>query len=302
MRLGHGYGTVSMPALVDVDGTLLPAGEARIPVYDQGFLFGASVYETVRTYGGRPFLLDRHLERLARSARSIHMDPEAFLPGLRARIDRALAAASHGDSRLRIIVTRGRGSLLYDLEVSDHPTVVVIVEALEPASPEDRERGVTAAVVSVRRNSALALDPAIKSSNLLNNFLAAVEARHLGADEALMLNERGELAEGSSANLFLVTEEQVRTPPPSAGLLDGITRGFVLDLCRRENIPVEESVLLPQALYAADEIFLTSTTREVLPVRRCDGRTVASGTVGPLTRRIQEAFSRAVAVDEEGRR
>jgi branched-chain amino acid aminotransferase len=290
-----------MSCLVDVDGTLLPASQARISVYDQGFLFGASVYETIRTYGGRPFLLDRHLDRLACSAQAIHMDPEAFLPALPGRIERALAAADHEESLVRIVASRGQGRLTYAVEPRNRPTVVLLIEPLDPPPASLYERGVSVAVVSVRRNSTLALDPAIKSSNLLNNFLAAAEARALDADEALMLNERGELAEGASTNVFAVHGARVRTPPTSAGLLDGITRRFVLDLCRAEGLDAGELTLMPQDLDEAREIFLTSTTREILPVGSCNGRRVGEAGPGPVTRRLTEAFRRAVetAVAEE---
>jgi branched-chain amino acid aminotransferase len=156
------------------------------------------------------------------------------------------------------------------------------------------ERGVALAIVSIRRNSALALDPAIKSSNLLNNFLAVAEARHKGADEALMLNERDQVAEGATANIFLARGSRILTPALSAGLLDGITRQFVLELCREEGIEAVETDLEPSDLDSAEEIFLTSTTKEILPVVRYDGRPVGRGRPGPLTRRLREALARQV--------
>jgi branched-chain amino acid aminotransferase len=200
------------------------------------------------------------------------------------------------------VVTRGKGALTYSLETAVRPTVLIYAEPFTPPSETVYERGVSLAVVSVRRNSSLALDPSIKSSNLLNNFLAAAEARRLGADEALMLNEHGRIAEGASANVFLVRGGRVLTPPPSAGLLDGITRQFVMELCGDGSLTAAEADLGPGDLGAAEEIFLTSTTREILPVARCDGRPVGDGSPGPATRSLRERFRKAVVAHAGGER
>jgi branched-chain amino acid aminotransferase len=291
-----------MIEVVGVNGALSLAHEARISPLDRGFLYGDSVYETVRTYGGRPFLLDRHLDRLRRSAEAIGLDAARVPvdPGraVREALDRAGAGPGvDGEAAIRIILSRGTGGIGYDDSDCGPPTLVVHVRPC-PLIPESwRREGVDVAIVDVRRNAAEALDPAIKSSNLLNNLLAWRAARRLGAYEPILLDAAGAIAEGASSNVFLVQEGRLLTPALSVGILRGITRDAVIDRARSDGIPVEESVLEAGRLARADEAFLTSTLKGVLPIRRVDGWPIREGRPGPLTRRIAALYD-ALTQDE----
>jgi len=275
---------------VNVNGALGGPEEAVISPLDRGFLLGDSVYETIRTYGGRAFLLREHLDRLGRSAAALDIDAAAAPVDIEREILRTLEAAANPESALRVVLSRGRGPLGYDPAGCGPPTLVIHVRAC-PAIPDAwRHEGVDVAIVPVTRNAPAALDPAIKSSNLLNNFLAWREARRLGAYEPILPNGSGRLAEGASSNLFIVRDGRLRTPALDDGLLPGITRDVVLGLARLERLDAGEASLLPDDLRRADEAFLTSTLKGVLPIRRCDGWPIHAGRPGPLTRRLMALF------------
>jgi branched-chain amino acid aminotransferase len=280
-----------MGFFASVNGQIVPAEEARVSILDNGFTFGDSVYETLRTYGGRPFRLDLHLRRLRASAGRLGFEIPTTDEALARVLDAVLARAANTESYIRIIVSRGVGDISYRFERIKGPTVVMAAKPLEPPPEADTVEGAPVAVVSVRRNHPDALDPAIKSCNLLNNILAIREAQAKGATEAILLNQRGEVAEGASSNVFLVQKGVLVTPPLSAGILAGITRVVVLERARELSLPArEQPVSLPELL-AADEVFVTSSIREVLPVRTIDGRLVgADGRPGPLTVRLLAAF------------
>jgi branched-chain amino acid aminotransferase len=279
-----------MSFLASVNGVIGPAEEARVSVLDNGFTFGDSVYETLRTYRGRPYRLDLHLRRLRTSAGRLAIDIPVDDPALARSLDALLAKAENPESYIRMIVSRGVGDISYRFERVKGPTIVLAVKPYEPPPEHEYRDGVEVSVVSVRRNHPDALDPAIKSCNLLNNVLAVREAQKKRASEAILLNQRGEVAEGASSNLFIVREGRVVTPPLSAGILPGITRQVVLELGRSLGLPSgEETVSLPDLL-GADEAFLTSTIREVLPIRSVDGRAVGAGRPGPLTVRLLSAL------------
>jgi branched-chain amino acid aminotransferase len=279
-----------MSSLASVNGVITPAEEARVCVLDNGFTYGDSVYEVLRTYGGQPFEPGRHFRRLRRSAARLGFDVSAADAQLLAQASALLALAPEGESYIRIIVTRGVGDCSYDFDRVQGPTVVMIQKPLPPFPREHYEDGVLVAAVEVRRNHPRALDPAIKSSNLLNNILALREAKARGAVEPLLLNQDGLLAEGASTNVFVARGGALLTPPLSAGILAGITREVVLELVAAMGIPCREQPLHLEDLLGADEAFLTSTTREVVPVRQVDDRPVAAGRPGPLTRRVMQAF------------
>ena len=268
-----------------VNGEITPAEEARVSVLDNGFTFGDAVYETLRTYGGRPFHLDRHLERLRRSAERLAI-PMPAGDVLARDLDALLARAANSESYIRIIVTRGRGDISYHFDRVKGPTVVMVVKPLAPFPASYHTEGVPVILSSVRRNSPRSLDPAIKSCNLLNNILAMREAQAKGAFEPVMLNETGEVAETASANLFLVKDGTLLTPPLDAGILAGVTRQLVLDLAPGLALPVREEPVSVKDLLAADEAFITSTLKEVLPVATIDGRPVGAGHPGPVTLRL----------------
>ena len=283
-----------MSRLVNISGHIMPAEQALVSAYDHGFLYGDGVYETLRTYDGIPFLLEGHLARLRRSAARIRILWEDLPVDPAEELRKSLLAAANGESLIRIVLTRGVGPFGYDPRGCGKPTLLVYVQPFETPPPSLYESGGRAVIVSVRRNPALALDPYIKSSNLLNNILGAIEAHEKGADEGIMLNLAGQVAEGSMTNVFLARAGRVATPPLSAGILDGLTREFVLGLCRDAGIPAEERDILPEELFAADEVFITSTTREVAPITRIDGRPIGAGRPGPLTGRLRGLFHAAV--------
>lgn len=280
-----------MSEVASVNGKIYPAAEACISVLDRSFLFGHGVYETLRTYGGRPFLLDRHLDRLERSARRLAIPLEGWREGLETAIRAALDAGGNPESAIRIVVTRGEGMVDEDpRSCPTPPNLVILVRPLRRVPPEVYRDGTSALVVHVQRNAAEALDPGIKSNNLLNNLLASMEAVRRGFPEAILLNARGDVAEGNSTNVFLVRHGKLLTPSLDSGILDGITRGAVLEVAAAEGIPATEGRIPCDDLRAADEIFLTSTTREILPVVRLDDRPVSSGAPGPVTRRLHDAY------------
>ncbi len=279
-----------MATFASIDGRVVPGEQASVSVFDNGFAFGDSVYETLRTYGGRPFAPRRHLRRLRASAGRLGFAIPLADSELLERIDAVLAAAANPESYLRLIVSRGRGDLSYDFARVVGPTVVIVVKALEPFAEAARRDGIAVALVSVRRNHPLALDPAIKSSNLLNNVLATREAQARGAQEALLLNAGGRLAEGAGSNVFLVKAGALLTPVLSAGLLAGITRELVLETARRLGVVARESDLGEPDLRAADEVFITSTLKEVMHVTRLDGAPIGDGRPGAVTRRLQDAY------------
>jgi branched-chain amino acid aminotransferase len=261
-----------------------------VSVLDNGFTFGDSAYETIRTYGGRPFEWDRHLRRLRASATRLGFGIPPSNAELLARLDAVLLRAANPESYIRLIVSRGVGDISYHFERVKGPTVVMVVKPHLPFPESHYTQGVDVALVDVRRNHPSALDPAIKSSNLLNNVLAVREAQSRGAEEALLLNQEGRLAEGASTNVFLVRGGAVTTPPLAAGILAGITREVVLELGAGLGLLVREDPLGPDDLREAEEAFLTSSTREVVPIRRVDGHPVGEGRPGPITLRILEAF------------
>jgi len=279
-----------MGFFASVNGAVTPAAEARVSVLDNGFTFGDSVYETLRTYGGRPFHLDRHLARLRRSAGRLAIAIPQADSVLAAWLDALLARAGNAESYVRLIVSRGVGDISYHFDRISGPTVVMAVKPYDPLPAASYSEGIAVAVVAVRRNPKQALDPAIKSCNLLNNILAVREAQAKGAQEAILLNLRGEVAEGASSNVFVVKHGTVLTPPLSAGILPGITRDVILERGAGLGLAMREETLQVADLLGADEAFITSTLKEAAPVRSVDGLPIGSGRPGPITLRILQDF------------
>jgi branched-chain amino acid aminotransferase len=279
-----------MGVFASVNGNVVPAEQARVSVLDNGFTFGDAVYETLRTYAGRPFHLDRHLERLRASAARLGFAAPFGDEVFARRLDELLARGGNEESYIRVILTRGEGDISYRFDRVKGPTLVMVVKPFEPPPERDYVEGIPVVIASVRRNHPRALDPAIKSNNLLNNILAVREGQARGAAEAILLNDLGEVAEGASSNVFVVKRGRAATPPLEAGILSGITRRLILDLCRELGVPAREETLLVADLFAADEVFITSTTKEAAPVRTIDGKPVASGRPGPVHRRILQAY------------
>jgi branched-chain amino acid aminotransferase len=279
-----------MAFLASVNGVITPAEEARVGVLDNGFAFGDSVYEVLRTYAGSPFEPGRHFRRLRASAARLGFEVGLTDAELLARAEALLSRASNTESYLRIVVSRGVGDCSYRFENLRGPTVVLICKPFTPFPAWHYEQGIRAAAVGIRRNHPRALDPAIKTSNLLNNVLAVREAQARGAEEPILLNQEGFLAEGASTNVFFASNGILRTPPLAAGILAGITREVVLELASELGIPVKQTPSTLDELLAADEVFLTSTTREAVPVRQIDEQLIGNGTPGPISRRLLAAF------------
>jgi branched-chain amino acid aminotransferase len=298
--------TVMSPDLrvfVNMNGTITPASEARISPLDHGFLYGDSVYETVRTFDGKPFLLGRHLDRLQRSLDKIFLSLPTSRLELEAEILRTVDQVPiEGDVGVRIVLSRGVGPIGLDVSLCPTPTCIILVFELGPHSvpPEAShlsDGGAVSVVVSkTRRNSPRALDPSIKSGNFLNNILAFKDAKDTGAMEAFLCNAEGYLAEGTTSNLFVAKNDLVWTPHPY-GILDGITRAVLFEEAKEAGIALGETNIPPEALFSADEVFFTGSIKGVVPVGRVNGRTIGSGRRGPITRRFQELYASRVERD-----
>lgn len=277
---------------VSVNRKISRPEDACISVLDHGFLFGDSVYEVIRTHGRRPFRLLEHLDRLMGSAEGIRM----LLPPRQLLVDELYRTAEQVEGEelyLRLIVTRGVGQMaLPELTDFGQPGIVVLAARLPVVSPKIQERGCQLALVDTRRNPPQALNPAFKTGNYLNNLLAMLEAKDEDADEAILLNTQGELTEATRSNVFLVRGGTVLTPPLDAGLLAGVTRREVLEICKSEGISFREERLTPVDLETTDEVFITSTTKAIVPACRLG---YWKGTApGPVTEQLRRAWSRRV--------
>jgi branched-chain amino acid aminotransferase len=268
----------------------LPKEQACVSVLDHGFLYGDGVYETLRAYGGRVLQLAEHLTRLERSASSILLQLPIGRDPLADLIRSSLHRNRLQDAYIRVTVSRGEGDIGLDPSLCKAPTLVIIAKPLVSYPASLYAEGVSLAVVKTRRNLPEAIPSHVKSLNFLNNILAKAEASAAGAHEGLMLNHRGELAEGTSSNVFLVSRERLLTPSIDCGILDGITRRLVLRVARDLGMVAEEARLRTEDLYEADECFLTNTTQEILPVRQVDGRLVGKGQPGEITNRLRASF------------
>ncbi len=276
--------------LIFLNDRFVSKEEAAISVFDHGFLYGDGVYETLRAYGGRFFMLASHLTRLRRSGRLIGLDlpiPEKDWPSL---LHEAIRINGLEDAYVRITVSRGEGDIGLDPALCPRPTVVIIAKSLVSYPSHLYEKGVRLAVVSVRRNLATALPPQIKSLNFLNNIMAKREALRTGAFDGLLLNVEGQITESTTSNVFFIKARRLCTPSIECGILDGITREVVLSLAREHNIATEEGFYFPETLLQADECFLTNTSMELMPVREIDRTTVGSGKPGALTTHLHNLF------------
>jgi branched-chain amino acid aminotransferase len=282
-----------MRGAVYVNGKIAPADQAVVPVYDHGFVYGEGVYETLRTYNRVPFLYDRHMRRLRRSAAALTL-PVPFDDGeLLNSIEATMTAAGLKDEAyIRILLTRGVGDLTYDIAATPLPTLVIITKPFVPPPPRVFDEGIRISLVDILRNHPGSVNPAIKSNNLLNNAIAMQEAYRRGAEEALMCNYRGELSECSQSNFFLVRDGVALTPKSAAGLLEGVTRAFLFEVGHDVGVEVREETLYPRDLATADEMFITSTTRELSPVVRVDDQVVGSGSPGPITARLLAGYQK----------
>lgn len=269
--------------------------DAKISVFDRGFLYGDSVYETMRTAGGKALELERHLDRLDRSAQGIGLEIPFDHEALREAIEQTHAATSNDESYVRVIVTRGAGPIALDPRKSEDPNLVILVQPLNLPPAEQYERGIKVVVVDVEKAGGGLVDPAFKTGNYLNNILALRQAISRGGDDAIMCNAAGDVAEGATSNVFVVHGERVSTPSLDTGLLPGITREVVCELARALGYEVGHRRISPAELRDADEVFLTSSVRGIMPVTTLDGAPVGEGTVGPVTRRLLDRYRDYIA-------
>jgi branched-chain amino acid aminotransferase len=276
--------------LVWLNGELVPKSQAKVSVFDHGFLYGDGVFEGIRAYNGKVFMLDEHLDRLYDSAKSIWLTIPLTKEQMRDAILQTLRANELRDAYIRVVVSRGEGDLGLDPRKCPKPNIVIITDRIELFPEELYERGIEMVTVSVRRNSPQALNPNIKSLNYLNNILAKIEAINAGKPEGLMLTLDGYVAEGTGENIFIVKRGELFTPPAYMGILKGITRQVVMKLAQEEGIPVHEAVLTLHDVYIADECFLTGTGAEIIPVVKLDGRVIGDGVPGPITKTLIQKF------------
>jgi branched-chain amino acid aminotransferase len=283
-----------------LNGRLVPPAEAVLPLNDHGLLYGDGVFEGIRFYNHRPFRLHAHLQRLALSARALMLRLTYDLAQLEAAVEEVVAAFGAPDGYLRLVLTRGSGSLGLDPTHCERPNLFLIADHIALTDESRRRNGISLITAATRRAGPSVLDPRIKSLNYLNNILAKLEARNAGADEALMLNAQGFVVEGTAENIFIARDGCLYTPPVSDGALDGITRAVVLALCEQEGLTVKERSLAPYDIHTADECFLCGTGAELLPVRSVDGRPMGRSP-GPITERIQRAFAGLIETETSAR-
>lgn len=289
---------MSNQAVCWLNGRIVPAAEATVSVFDHGLLYGDGVFEGIRYYQRIAFRLDEHLDRLALSARAIALELPYTRSALADAVRATIAAGEHDDGYLRVVITRGAGSMGLDPRGCAEPTLFVIALQLRLTEDSKRRDGVRAIIAATRRLPPDGLDPRIKSLNYLNHVLARIEASRAGADEAILLNAAGRVAEGTADNVFVVRKGRILTPPAVEGALEGVTRGVVLELARAAGIEAVESPLAPYDLYTADECFLTGTALELVPVAEIDGRRMTI-CPGPVYRRLERNF-RALVRGEMG--
>ena len=279
-----------MSRQVYISGKFVPQDEAKISVFDHGLLYGDGVFEGIRSYRGKVFRLSEHIARLYESAKAIWLEIPMPQEAMCEAVNEAVRVNKIDDGYIRLLVTRGAGTLGLDPNRCSNPQVIIIADAIALYPQELYEKGLEIVTVSVQRTHPAALNPRIKSLNYLNNILAKIEGLQAGCIEALMLNHKGEVAECTGDNVFLVRRGVLYTPPLDAGILAGVTRGAVIELARGAGIEVREVSLTKHDVYIADECFLTGTAAEVVPVVKVDSRTIGTGQPGPMTRDLEKRF------------
>jgi branched-chain amino acid aminotransferase len=282
-----------MSTKVWINGTLVDKADAKVSVYDHGLLYGDGVFEGLRIYSAKVFRLKEHIDRLYDSAKAIALKIPLSPAEMTKAVEDTVKANNKVDGYIRLIVTRGPGTLGLDPRKCE-PWVIIIVDDISLYPRELYEDGLKIITAATIRNHPNAVNPRIKSLNYLNNILAKMEAIRAGCLEAIMLNHKGEVAECTGDNIFVVKNGVLKTPPNDAGILEGITRNFVIELAKKQGIPFTEAVLTRHDVYIADELFLTGTAAEVIAVTEVDSRTIGSGKQGPITRQLREAFTKAV--------
>ena len=282
-----------------IDGKYYSERDAKVSVFDHGLLYGDGVFEGIRAYHGRVFKLKEHIDRLFYSAKAILLElPMSHAALVKATVETCRANKLR-DGYIRLVVTRGIGTLGLNPRTCKKPSVIIIADKIQLYPPEFYQRGLDIITVPTVRNLHSALNPAIKSLNYLNNILAKIEANNAGVEEAVMLNAEGFVAECTGDNLFIVKNRALSTPPLSAGALYGITRQTVIELAEEAGLKVSEPNLTRYDLFNADECFLTGTGAELIPVVKIDGRVIGTGKPGPITRRLEEDYHALTKVSGE---
>lgn len=277
-----------------INGKLFDKADAKVSVYDHGLLYGDGVFEGIRIYNGKVFKLREHLERLYEGARCIRLEIPYNREQLAEHVLTAVQGNQKKDGYIRLVVTRGAGSLGIDPRKTSDPQVIIIVDDISLYPPELYASGMEVVTAPTIRTPPNALNPRLKSLNYLNNILAKMEGAQAGCQEAIMLNHKGEVAECTADNIFLVKRGVLKTPPADAGILEGITRGTVIDLARAAGITVQEVAITRHDVFIADEVFLTGTGAEIIGVTKVDGRIIGNGKPGPITRQLRERYQQLV--------
>ncbi|MDP7035546.1 MAG: aminotransferase class IV [Planctomycetota bacterium] len=279
-----------MSITVNINGTFFPPEKSQISIFDHGFLFGDSVYEVVRTFGGVPFAVQPHFLRLLQSARRIGLQLPDSATHLGREVLRTIRRSELPECMVRIVITRGAGAPRIDPSTCSSPNSILILQPIPNPSDSEDQKSPDLVIVDIERNSRRSTDPRIKSGNYLNNVLALMEANQRGACEGIMKNAQGHLTEGTTSNIFFICDGTLHTPALSCGILSGITRDLVLNLARTLSIPIKEGNFTPDQLESAQEVFITSTTRDILPIRTLQGAPYPEPFPGPVTQRLLEQF------------
>jgi len=292
---------LTIEPLIYIDGKFYPKSEAKVSVYDHGLLYGDGVFEGIRAYSGIVFKLKEHLERLCRSAHTIRLRIPLTKSEMTRTVLETLRKNKLRDAYVRLVVTRGIGDLGLDPRKCPKPTVIIIAEPIIQIYGADaKEKGMTAVISWVKRDSVDATTHEIKSLNYLNSILAKIEANDAGVDEAICLDKNGFVCEGTGENIFMVKEGKIATPPISTGALAGVTRQRVMELAEDLGYAVAERNITPNELFNADEVFFTGTAAEVVPVTEINRRVIGDGKPGSVTKRLMKEFERIVKDPKEG--
>jgi branched-chain amino acid aminotransferase len=289
-RASDGASTAAKEATIYIDGKFFPESEAKISVFDHGLLYGDGVFEGIRFYHSRVFRLEEHLERLWDSARSICLDVPISGAEMTEALLETIRKNDMREGYIRLLLTRGVGNLGLNPAQCKKPSVIIIAAAIALYPKEMYEKGLSVVTCATRRTNPASLNPAVKSLNYLNNVMARIEANLAGADEALMLNDAGNVAECTADNVFVIKNGQIFTPPISAGALRGITRAVAFEIAAELGIQIKETDITRHDVFVADECFLTGTAAEVIPVIRADGRIIGTGKPGPISTRMIARF------------
>lgn len=277
-----------------IDGKFYDKAEAKISVFDHGLLYGDGIFEGLRIYGGKVFLLEAHLNRLYDSAQALTLTIPLDKKSMGEAVEETVRINQKQEGYIRLVVTRGEGTLGLDPDRCPKASVIIIVGDISLYPAEFYRDGIPVVTASTRRLGPDGIDPRIKSLNYLNNILAKIEAKQAGCLEAIMLNREGNVAECTADNFFLLKGGVLKTPATTQGALAGLTRGHVIQLARHAGIPVEETVLTRYDLYTAEECFMTGSGAEIMPVNKIDGRTIGEGRCGPLTEKLRVLFRASV--------